>query len=416
MNAGPLAGVRVVELGGIGPAPFAAMLMSDLAAEVVRIDRPPSGRLGEHQQHERDLLLRGRRSSAVDLKSGEGVEVVLRLLEQADVLLDPFRPGVTERLGIGPDPARIPRWPAIPALRRIRPGSRDGPQSRPCAGSGPDPAMARNPGLAYARMTGWGQTGPLAGVADHDLNYVALAGPLAARGSPPPPALNLVGDFGGGGMLVAFGIAAALLERNRSGAGQVIDAAMLDGVAMLSATIVGFSNMGVWRPERESNILDGGAPYYGTYETSDGRYVTIGSIEPQFYALLLEKLDLDPAERPQEDRSRWPAMHTRFAEIFLTGRSAEWCALFEGTDVCFAPVLGFDEARNHPHLAARGTCSRRRCRASAGRPAPSSPLPARPGSTPARCCGTGDSPPTSTRGCSARAPWSRPRAWCGPAE
>jgi alpha-methylacyl-CoA racemase len=323
MNAGPLAGVRVVELGGIGPAPFSAMLLSDLGAEVVRIDRPSSGPLGEHQQHERDLLLRGRRSLAVDLKSSGGAEVVLRMLARADVLLDPFRPGVTERLGIGPEPA-----------------------------------MRRNPRLVYARMTGWGQTGPLAEVAGHDLNYVALAGPLAAMGrrdSPPAPALNLVGDFGGGGMLMAFGITAALLERSRSGAGQVIDAAMLDGVAALSASILGFANMGVWSPERESNFLDGGAPYYDSYETADGRYVTIGAIEPQFYALLLDELDLDPAEWPQEDRSRWPAMHARLAEIFRTRTSDAWCAVFEGTDVCFAPVLTFDEARRHPHLAARGT-------------------------------------------------------------
>ncbi|AEA27638.1 CaiB/BaiF CoA transferase family protein [Pseudonocardia benzenivorans] len=323
MNAGPLQGIRVVELGGIGPGPFAAMLMADLGAEVVRIDRPPREPLGEHQQHERDLLLRGRRSIALDLKSADGVEVALRLTDRADVLLDPFRPGVAERLGIGPETA-----------------------------------TSRNPGLVYARMTGWGQTGPLASVAGHDLNYVALAGPLAAmgrRGSPPAPALNLIGDFGGGGMLLAFGVTAALVERNRSGRGQVIDVAMTDGVAALSASIVGFTNMGVWRPERESNFLDGGAPYYDSYETSDGRHVTIGSIEPQFYALLLDKLGLDAAEWPQDDRRRWPELHARLAEIFRGRTRDEWCELLEGTDVCFAPVLGFDEAPKHPHLAARGT-------------------------------------------------------------
>jgi alpha-methylacyl-CoA racemase len=323
MNAGPLTGIKVVELGGIGPGPFTAMLMSDLGAEVIRIDRPPREPLGEHQQHERDILLRGRRSIALDLKSSEGVEAALRLIDRADVLLDPFRPGVTERLGLGPEPA-----------------------------------MSRNPELVYARMTGWGQTGPLASVAGHDLNYVALAGPLAAmgrRGSPPAPALNLIGDFGGGGMLMAFGIAAALVERGRSGRGQVIDAAMMDGVAMLSASILGFTNMGVWRPERESNFLDGGAPYYDSYETSDGRYITIGSIEPQFYALLLEKLGLDPVEWPQDDRSRWPELHARLAEVFRGRSRDEWCDLLEGTDVCFAPVLGFEEAHKHPHLADRGT-------------------------------------------------------------
>ncbi|NMH96633.1 CaiB/BaiF CoA transferase family protein [Pseudonocardia acidicola] len=323
MNAGPLSGIRVVELGGIGPAPFTAMLLSDLGAEVIRIDRPAGGPLGEHQQHERDLLLRGRRSVAVNLKSAEGVETALRLTDRADVLLDPFRPGVTERLGLGPGPV-----------------------------------MQRNRRLIYARMTGWGQTGPLATVAGHDLNYVALAGPLAAMGRrdrPPAPALNLIGDFGGGGMLMAFGITAALLERNRSGEGQVIDTAMTDGVAALSASIVGFTNMGVWQPERESNFLDGGAPYYDTYETADGRYVSIGAIEPQFYALLLDKLGLDPADWPQHDRRRWPEMHAKLVAIFRSKASDEWCALLEGTDVCFAPVLTFEEARKHPHLAERGT-------------------------------------------------------------
>ncbi|GHE88505.1 alpha-methylacyl-CoA racemase [Amycolatopsis deserti] len=321
--SGPLGGVRVVELGGIGPAPFAAMMMSDLGAEVVRIDRPLGGDLGEHQQHELDLLLRGRRSIALDLKARRGQETVLRLLDRADVLLDPFRPGVAERLGIGPGPA-----------------------------------LERNPRLIYGRMTGWGQTGPLAPAAGHDINYVALAGPLAAigrRDAPPPPVLNLVGDFGGGGMVMVVGVLAALLERAGSNRGQVIDAAMVDGTAALFASIVGFMNMGVWNGNREDNFLDGGAPYYDSYATADGRYITIGSIEPQFYTLLLDRLGLDPGEWPQDDRSRWPALRVRLSEIFASATRDHWVEVFEGTDVCFAPVLTVDEAMAHPHLKARGT-------------------------------------------------------------
>lgn len=319
---GPLSDLKVVELGGIGPAPFAAMMLSDLGAEVVRVDRPSQQELGAHQRHEQDLLLRGRRSIAVDLKSKAGAEVALRLADRADVLIDPFRPGVAERLGVGPETA-----------------------------------LTRNPRLIYGRMTGWGQTGPLAGAAGHDLNYVALAGPLAAmgrRGTPPPPALNLVGDFGGGGMLLAFGILAAVAERTHSGAGQVIDAAMLDGTATLFTSIVGFHNMGAWTSERESNLLDGGAPYYDSYETSDGGYVTVGSIEPQFYALLLEHLALEPADWPQDDRSRWPALRERLRTTFLSETRDHWCTIFEGTDVCFAPVLSLKEARKHPQVRARG--------------------------------------------------------------
>jgi alpha-methylacyl-CoA racemase len=320
---GPLRGIKVVELGGIGPAPFAAMMLSDLGAEVVRVDRPASGEAGEHQQHERDLLLRGRRSIALDLKASLGQAALLQLIERADVLLDPFRPGVAERLGIGPEPAQ-----------------------------------ARNPGLIYARMTGWGQDGPLARVAGHDLNYVALAGPLAAmgrRGTPPAPALNLVGDFGGGGMMLVVGVLAGLLERAGSGRGQVVDVAMVDGTAALFASIVGFINMGVWTGQREDNFLDGGAPYYDSYATSDGRYVTVGSLEPQFYRLLLEQLGLDPAEWPQEDRARWPALRARLTGIFAAESREHWVDVFEGTDVCFAPVLSLDEAVEHPHLKARRT-------------------------------------------------------------
>jgi alpha-methylacyl-CoA racemase len=320
---GPLQGVKVVELGGIGPAPFAAMMLSDLGAEVLRVDRPASSGLAEHQQHEEDLLLRGRRSVALDLKTSRGSETVLRLLDRADVLLDPFRPGVTERLGIGPAPA-----------------------------------LERNPRLIYGRMTGWGQTGPLARTAGHDINYVALAGPLAAMGrrdSPPPPALNLVGDFGGGGMVLVVGVLAALLERARSGRGQVIDAAMVDGTAALFASIVGFLNMGAWTHEREANFLDGGAPYYDTYATKDGRYVSVGAIEPQFYALLLTRLGLDPADWPQDDRDRWPLLRARLTEVFASESRAYWVEVFEGTDACFAPVLTVAEAVEHPHLKARGT-------------------------------------------------------------
>ncbi|MDQ0381132.1 CaiB/BaiF CoA transferase family protein [Amycolatopsis thermophila] len=321
--SGPLRGVRVVELGGIGPAPFAAMMLSDLGAEVVRIDRPAGGEPGEHQRHELDLLLRGRRSIALDLKASRGRDTLLRLLDRADVLLDPFRPGVTERLGLGPGPV-----------------------------------LERNPRLVYGRMTGWGQTGPLATAAGHDLNYVALAGPLAAmgrRGTPPPPALNLVGDFGGGGMVLVAGVLAALLERTGSNRGQVIDAAMIDGTAALFTSIVGFMNMGAWSTAREDNFLDGGAPYYDSYATADGRYVTIAALEPQFYALLLDRLGLDPAEWPQDDRSRWPALRARLTAIFAAGTRDHWVERLEGSDACFAPVLTVDEAMDHPHVKARGT-------------------------------------------------------------
>ena len=322
MSSGPIAGIKVVELAGIGPGPFTSMLLSDLGAEVVRIDRPEPGELSAHQDHAKDLLLRGRRSVAVNLKDPDGLGVVLDLIDGADVLIDPFRPGVTERLGVGPEVC-----------------------------------LERNPRLVYGRMTGWGQEGPLAKVAGHDINYVALAGPLAAMGradSPPAPTLNLIGDFGGGGMLLAFGIVAALLERERSGQGQVIDAAMLDGVATLFASIVGFMNMGVWNEQRENNFLDGGAPYYDTYETSDGEFVTLGAIEPQFYALLLEKLGLDLARWPQADTERWPELKEELRRIFKTRTRADWSELLEGTDVCFAPVLRLAEAKDHPQLADRG--------------------------------------------------------------
>lgn len=318
---GPLEGIRVVELAGIGPGPFSAMLLSDLGAEVVRVDRPNAGPASAHQVHHLDLLLRGRRSVAADLKQPAGVQAVLRMIDQADIVIDPYRPGVAERLGVGPDVC-----------------------------------LDRNPRLVYGRMTGWGQTGPLSKVAGHDLNYVALAGPLAAMGragQPPAPALNLIGDFGGGGMLLAFGIVAGLVERTSSGKGQVIDAAMLDGTAMLFASVVGFMNMGIWNPNRESNFLDGGAHYYDSYETADGKYVTVGAIEPQFYAQLLDLLELDPDDWPQDDQSKWPEMKARLRSLFRSRTRSQWQELLEGTDVCFAPVLTFDEALQHPHIAER---------------------------------------------------------------
>jgi alpha-methylacyl-CoA racemase len=316
---GLLSGTKVIELGGIGPGPFTGMMLSDFGAEVIRIDRTQDTAADPPP----DPLRRGRRSVALDLKRPEGRDVLLRLLDLADVLIDPFRPGVTERLGIGPDVVH-----------------------------------QRNARIVYARVTGWGQDGPLAHVAAHDLNYLALAGPLAAigrRSEPPPPPLNLVGDFGGGGMLAAFGIAAALFERERSGLGQIIDVAMLDGIAALFASIVGFANSGDWIPTRESNFADGGAHWANAYETADGGYVTVATLEPQFYALLLERLGLDPAEWPQHERTLWPELRARFADIFRTRTRDEWCELLEGTDACFAPVLTLEEATGHPHIASRGT-------------------------------------------------------------
>ena len=322
--AGPLAGTRIVEIAGIGPGPFCAMMLADLGAEVLRVDRAERARLPRADGPNLDLLNRGRRSVAVDLKSPAGVEVVLRLVEKADALIEGFRPGVMERLGLGPDVC-----------------------------------LARNPGLVFGRMTGWGQEGPLAKAAGHDLNYIALTGALHAIGradSPPPPPLNLVGDFGGGGLMLAYGILAALLERARSGKGQVVDAAMVDGAAALMAIIFGAHASGWWRDERASNMLDGGAHFYDCYETKDGKYVSIGSIEPQFYAQLLELTGLQGEALPhQMDRSGWPKLKERMTAIFKTKTRDEWCELMEGTDVCFAPVLSLAEAPEHAHLKARGT-------------------------------------------------------------
>jgi alpha-methylacyl-CoA racemase len=322
--AGPLSGIRIVEIAGIGPGPFCAMMLADLGAEVLRVDRAERARLPRGEGPNLDLLNRGRRSIAVDLKSPAGVEVVLRLVEKADALIEGFRPGVMERLGLGPDVC-----------------------------------LARNPGLVFGRMTGWGQDGPLAHAAGHDLNYIALTGALHAIGradSPPPPPLNLVGDFGGGGLMLAYGILAALLERARSGKGQVVDAAMVDGAAALMAIIFGAHASGWWRDERASNMLDGGAHFYDCYETKDKKYVSIGSIEPQFYAQLLELTGLKGEPLPhQMDRSAWPKLKERMAAIFKTKTRDEWCQIMEGSDVCFAPVLSLAEAPEHAHMKARNT-------------------------------------------------------------
>ncbi|MEA3078586.1 MAG: alpha-methylacyl-CoA racemase [Actinomycetota bacterium] len=323
--SGPLSGIKILEVAGIGPGPFAAMLLSDMGAEVLRIDRAQSVRGGDPTQPPVDVLNRGRRSIGVDLKNADGVEAVLRLVESADALIEGFRPGVTERLGIGPDDC-----------------------------------LARNPKLVYGRMTGWGQEGPMASAAGHDINYIALAGalhPIGRAGQPPLPPLNLVGDFGGGAMYLAFGVACALLEAQRSGQGQVVDAAMVDGAASLTAMFHGFRAMGMWTEERGTNLLDTGAHFYEVYETADGKYVSIGSIEPQFYAELLRLTGLadDPEFAGQHNRAAWPALKVRLAEVFKTKTRDQWNSIMEGTDVCYAPVLSLGEAPAHPHMAARGT-------------------------------------------------------------
>ncbi|MEX0943719.1 MAG: CaiB/BaiF CoA-transferase family protein [Pseudomonadales bacterium] len=316
---GPLSGIKVIELAGIGPGPFCGMLLSDMGAEVIRVDRPAGG-----SRRGRDVLTRGRKSIAVDLKSAAGKEVVLKLCESADGLFEGFRPGVTERLGLGPEEC-----------------------------------LSRNPKLVYGRMTGWGQDGPMAQAAGHDINYIALAGALHAIGNKngkPVPPLNLVGDFGGGGMLLAFGMVCAMLEAQKSGRGQVVDAAMVDGAATLMAMFFSMHAGGAWKDERGTNLLDGGAHFYDTYETSDGRYISIGSIEPQFYALLLEKAGLDTEEfSAQMDSSRWPEYKEKLTAVFKMKTRDAWCDLMEGTDVCFAPVLSLAEVADHPHNRHRGT-------------------------------------------------------------
>ena len=321
---GPLDGIRIIELQGIGPGPFCGMMLSDMGADVVRVDRAANVRGGDPDAPPVDVLARGRQSVGVDLKNPDGVEVVLKLAEGADGLFEGFRPGVAERLGIGPDEC-----------------------------------MARNPKLVYGRMTGWGQDGPWAKAAGHDINYIALGGALGSigrEGDAPVPPLNLVGDFGGGGMLLAYGMVCGLLEAQRSGEGQVVDAAMVDGTASLMAAFWGMRAAGFWADQRGTNLLDTGSHFYNTYECSDGEHISIGSIEPQFYALLVEKTDLASEELPQQmHRAEWGAMKDRLAEIFKQKTRAEWCDIMDNTDVCFAPVLSLDEAPEHYHNKARKT-------------------------------------------------------------
>jgi alpha-methylacyl-CoA racemase len=321
---GPLAGLRVVEIAGIGPGPFAGMMLADAGADVIRVDRAAAGP-SVAGTGPLDVVGRGRRSVAVDLKRPEGVELVLRLAERSDVLFEGFRPGVAERLGIGPEPC-----------------------------------LARNPALVYGRMTGWGQDGPLAHAAGHDIAYIALAGALHLVGrpeEPPPPPVNVVGDYGGGGMLLAFGIVCAVLEARRTGRGQVVDAAIVDGTAVLTALFHGLRAGGRWTDARGAHLLDGGAPFYGSYECADGRYVAVGALEPKFSTELLDRLEVpadDDLRRRLYDPSAWPELRRRLAERFRARTRDEWCAALEGTDACFAPVLSLGEAPAHPHSAARG--------------------------------------------------------------
>ncbi len=316
---GPLAGLRVVEFESIGPVPFCAMLLGDLGADIIRIDR-----IAGSGDPLRRLMGRHRRSVAIDLKHPDGREAALRIVASAHVLLEGRRPGVMERLGLSP---------------------------AACLG--------RNPQLVYGRMTGWGQEGPLATQAGHDIDYIALTGALhavGAAGAPPPPPLNLVGDFGGGSLYLAMGVLAALYERSKSGRGQVVDAAMVDGVASLLSMAYEMRSLGMWDDTREGNLLDGGAPFYRCYETADGRYVAVGALEPQFFAELVDRLGLDAGELPaQYDRSRWGELREVLAARFAQATRHEWEAVFAGSDACVVPVLGFDEAPFHPHLAARGT-------------------------------------------------------------
>ena len=317
---GPLDGVRVVEIASLAPAPFGCMILSDLGADVLRVERPEA--CGPDAPAPVDPLTRGRRSIGLNLKDPGGLDLLLSLLESADVLVEGFRPGVAERLGFGP---------------------------QVCA--------ERNPALIYARMTGWGQDGPLAPTAGHDIDYIAISGalyPIGRVGERPVPPLNLVGDFGGGGMLLALGVRAALVERNASGRGQVVDAAMVDGSALLTSFIYGLRARGAWRDERGVNLLDGGAPFYDTYATADGKYLAVGALEPQFYAALLAGLGLADAGLPaQMDVAGWPVLRARFAEVFAERARDEWAAVFEGTDACVAPVLSPAEACEHPHNVAR---------------------------------------------------------------
>jgi alpha-methylacyl-CoA racemase len=318
MGKGPLSGVKIVEFAGIGPGPFCGMLLSDLGADVVRIDRKGGGRGSKF-----DVTARGRRSVALDLKTPEAVEACLTLMERADAAFEGFRPGVMERLGLGPEVV-----------------------------------LKRNPKLVYGRMTGWGQFGPLAQAAGHDINYIAITGALAAIGldDKPIPPLNLVGDFGGGALYLAFGLLAGIISARATGQGQVVDCAMTDGAASLMSMFYGMLASGAWREGREANLLDGGAHFYGTYKCKDGQWVSLGSIEPQFYALLIEKAGLaDEQFKLQMSREDWPALKEKLTAVIKTKTRDEWTALMEGTDVCFGPVMGLKEAASHPHNAARET-------------------------------------------------------------
>jgi len=315
---GPLTGTTIIEILGIGPGPFCGMMLSDMGADIIRVDRP-----SDRPIRPKDVLSRGRRSIAIDLKQKDGRDIVLRLCERADALIEGFRPGVMERLGLGPEV---------------------------CFG--------KNEKLVYGRMTGWGQDGPLAQAAGHDANYISLTGVLHTighKGGAPALPLNLIGDFGGGGLLLAFGVVAAMFEAQRSGKGQVVDAAIIDGSASIMALIYGLFSRGAWMDERGANFLDGGSHFYNVYETSDGKHISICALEPQFYSLLLEKLGLDPHEySSQMDRSKWPGYKKAFAALFKQKTRDEWCSLLEGTDACFAPVLSLEEAPHHPHNIARG--------------------------------------------------------------
>ena len=326
MSAGPLAGIRIIEIAGIGPGPFAAMMLADMGAEVIRVERTQAVRGPAPDADHWDVMLRGRRNVAIDLKNERGVETLLRMVEKADALIEGFRPGVMERLGVGP---------------------------KVC--------LARNPRLVFGRMTGWGQDGPLATAAGHDINYIALAGALAhfaREGEAPVPPLNMVGDFGGGGLMLAFGVVCALLEARTSGSGQVVDAAMVDGSAALMTMFWAFKNAGLFDESRPgTNLLDTGAHFYDVYQCRDGRYLAVGAIEPQFYSLFLQLVGLadDPAMNAQMDRAQWPALKEKVAAQIKSKSRDEWTKIFEGTDACVAPVLTMSEAATHPHNVERGT-------------------------------------------------------------
>ncbi len=321
---GPLQGLTIIEIAGIGPGPFAAMLLADMGANVIRVERPGGSVFAAAHNPRLDFLNRNKRCISIDLKHAEGIDTVLTLLEQADALLEGNRPGVMERLGLGPEVC-----------------------------------LARNPALVYGRMTGWGQQGPMARAAGHDINYIALSGalhPIGRAGEKPAIPLNLVGDFGGGGLMLAYGMVCALLETRTSGKGQVVDAAMIDGAATLMASTFAAHQVGFWTDERGTNLLDSGAHFYEVYETADGKYISLGSIEPQFYAALLQKLGDDARHfENQFDMENWPAMKERMSAIIKRKTRDEWDAIFDDADVCYAPVLSMSEVRHHPHHQARGT-------------------------------------------------------------